>query len=120
MDEPFAALDAQTREIMQDELLRIWQATGNTVIFITHQIDEAIFLADRLLVLGARPGRVREIIPIDLPRPRTLDMKRHPDFTRIADHVWASIEQEVRDSIRGEQRSVGGAHQRAVASLDEK
>ena len=82
--------------------------------------DEAIFLADRLLVLGARPGRVREIIPIDLPRPRTLDMKRHSDFTGIGDHVWASIEQEVRESIRGEQRSASSAHHRPAAVLDEK
>ncbi|MEA2640691.1 MAG: NitT/TauT family transport system ATP-binding protein [Chloroflexota bacterium] len=119
MDEPFAALDAQTREIMQDELLRIWQETGNTVIFITHQIDEAIFLADRIMVLGARPGRIREVIPVDLPRPRSLEMKRHPEFTRLADHVWSSIEQEVRESIRGEQEVVASAHQRALAHLDE-
>ena len=65
MDEPFAALDAQTREIMQDELLRIWRQTGNTVVCITHQIDEAIFLADRVMVLAARPGRIREILPVE-------------------------------------------------------
>lgn len=99
MDEPFAALDAQTREIMQDELLRIWRETGNTVIFITHQIEEALFLADRVMVLAARPGRVREILPVDLERPRPLGIKRSPEFSRLADHVWHSIEREVRASI---------------------
>lgn len=103
MDEPFAALDAQTREIMQDELLRIWRETGNTVIFITHQIDEAIFLADRLLILAARPGRVQELIDVDIPRPRGLDVKRTPRFIELADHVWRSIERQVRASIREEQ-----------------
>jgi NitT/TauT family transport system ATP-binding protein len=103
MDEPFAALDAQTREIMQDELLRIWRETGNTVIFITHQIDEAIFLADRVMVLAARPGRIREICPVEIERPRTLDVKRAPEFTQLADHVWHSIEREVRASISLEQ-----------------
>ncbi|MEK7215890.1 MAG: ABC transporter ATP-binding protein [Chloroflexota bacterium] len=103
MDEPFAALDAQTREIMQDELLRIWQATRNTVVFITHQIDEAIFLADRLIVMSARPGRIREVIPVELERPRSLEMKRDPRFVKLADHVWHSIEREVRAAIREEQ-----------------
>jgi NitT/TauT family transport system ATP-binding protein len=105
MDEPFAALDAQTREIMQDELLRIWRETGNTVIFITHQIDEAIFLADRLMILAARPGRVREMLAIGIERPRTLDVKRSPQFTQLADHVWHGIEREVRQSISLEQRA---------------
>jgi NitT/TauT family transport system ATP-binding protein len=105
MDEPFAALDAQTREIMQDELLRIWRETGNTVIFITHQIDEAIFLADRVMVLAARPGRIREILPIPIERPRALAVKRSPEFTQLADHVWHSIEREVRQSISLEQRA---------------
>ncbi|HWG05529.1 MAG TPA: ABC transporter ATP-binding protein [Beijerinckiaceae bacterium] len=103
MDEPFAALDAQTREIMQDELLRIWRETGNTVVFITHQIDEAIFLADRLLILAARPGRVQELLTIDIPRPRALEVKRTARFTEFADHVWSSIERQVRASIRQEQ-----------------
>ena len=108
MDEPFASLDAQTREIMQDELLRIWRTTGNTVIFITHQIDEALFLADRLMIMSARPGRVQEIIGVDVARPRSLDVKRDPRFIQLVDHVWHGIEQEVRLSIRLEQRSDGG------------
>ena len=108
MDEPFAALDAQTREIMQDELLRIWRETGNTVVFITHQIDEAIFLADRLLILAARPGRVQELLTIDMPRPRGLEVKRTARFTELADHVWSSIERQVRASIRQEQFAGAG------------
>jgi NitT/TauT family transport system ATP-binding protein len=103
MDEPFAALDAQTRDIMQEELLRIWQTTGTTVTFITHQIDEAIFLADRVLILAARPGRVQETMDVDIPRPRSLEMKRSPRFTELADHVWHGIERQVRASIREEQ-----------------
>ena len=108
MDEPFAALDAQTREIMQTELLRIWNATHNTVIFITHQIDEAVFLADRLLIMSARPGRVQEMIPIEIERPRSLEMKRDPRFTKIADHVWHGIERQVRAAIKEEQETIVG------------
>jgi NitT/TauT family transport system ATP-binding protein len=103
MDEPFAALDAQTREIMQDELLRIWRGTGNTVIFITHQIDEALFLADRLVILAARPGRVQEVLEVDIPRPRSLEVKRSARFVELVDHVWHGIERQVRASIREEQ-----------------
>jgi NitT/TauT family transport system ATP-binding protein len=109
MDEPFAALDAQTREIMQDELLRIWRETGNTVIFITHQIDEAIFLADRVLILAARPGRVQELLNVDIPRPRPLAVKRTARFAELADHVWYGIERQVRASIKEEQFAGGGA-----------
>jgi NitT/TauT family transport system ATP-binding protein len=116
MDEPFAALDAQTREIMQDELLRIWRETGNTVIFITHQIDEAIFLADRLLILAARPGHVQELLEVDIPRPRSLTVKRTTRFTELADHVWHGIERQVRASIKEEQFAGGGAA-RVVADI---
>jgi NitT/TauT family transport system ATP-binding protein len=80
MDEPFAALDALTRETMQHELLRIAAAAGTTVIFITHQIDEAVFLGDRVAVFATRPGRLQEIIPIELPRPRPPGVKQSPDF----------------------------------------
>jgi NitT/TauT family transport system ATP-binding protein len=99
LDEPFAALDAQTREIMQTELLSIWQETRKTVILITHQIDEAVFLADRVVVLSARPGTVREEVRIDLPRPRTLDLKRRPEFVALVDKIWKMIEAEVRASL---------------------
>ena len=91
MDEPFAALDAQTRELMQEELLQIWRKSGKTVLFITHQIDEAIFLSDRVIVFSGRPGRVRESIPIDLARPRALRLKRDPRFHALEDRIWTLI-----------------------------
>lgn len=99
MDEPFAALDAQTREIMQQELLRIWNADRKTVILVTHQIDEAIFLSDRVFVFTVRPGRVKEVIPIPFQRPRQLDIKRTPEFVAYVDRVWKLIEEEVRASV---------------------
>jgi NitT/TauT family transport system ATP-binding protein len=99
MDEPFSALDAQTREIMQAELLRIWELGRKTVLFITHQIDEAIFLADRVVVLGRRPGRVKEVIDVPFGRPRHLKMKRDQSFVALVDHIWSLIESDVRDSV---------------------
>jgi NitT/TauT family transport system ATP-binding protein len=99
MDEPFSALDAQTREIMQTELMRIWNEGRKTVLFVTHQIDEAVFLSDRVLVFARRPGRIREAVAIDLPRPRTLPIKRTPDFVRYVDHIWRLIEDDVRQLV---------------------
>jgi len=99
MDEPFAALDAQTREIMQAELLRIWNEQRKAVVFITHQIDEAVFLADRVIVFSARPGTVRDIIEIDLPRPRDMTIKRSDKFIQYVDRIWKLIEEEVRQSV---------------------
>ena len=95
MDEPFAALDAQTREVMQLELVRIWSQERKTVVFVTHQIDEAVFLSDRVIVFAARPGRLREIVPIDLPRPRAFSIKRSREFVAYVDHIWSLLEQEV-------------------------
>ena len=100
MDEPFSGLDAQTREIMQTELLRIWSEGRKTVLFITHQIDEAVYLADRVVVFGRRPGRVQDIVRIDLPRPRDLSIKRDPRFVPLVDRIWKRIENEVRESVR--------------------
>jgi NitT/TauT family transport system ATP-binding protein len=100
MDEPFAALDAQTREVMQSELLKIWSQHKKTVLFVTHQIDEAAYLSDRVVVLRARPGRVKEIVTIDLPRPRALSIKRTPEFTQYVDRIWQLIEDEVVESVR--------------------
>ena len=99
MDEPFSALDAQTREIMQTELLRIWNQGRKTVLFVTHQIDEAAFLADRVLVFGRRPGRIVETIEVRLPRPRALSLKRTPDFVGYVDRIWRLIEDDVRTSV---------------------
>ncbi|HEV7663220.1 MAG TPA: ABC transporter ATP-binding protein [Chloroflexota bacterium] len=96
MDEPFAALDAQTREIMQAELLRIWRANRKTVLFVTHQIDEAVYLADRVVVMTSGPGRVKAVLPVDIPRPRNLSVKRTPRFLELVDEIWRLIEEEVR------------------------
>jgi NitT/TauT family transport system ATP-binding protein len=95
LDEPFAALDAQTREFMQLELLRVWSETRKTAIFITHDIKEAVYLADRVVAFSARPGRVRQIYEIDLPRPRPLSIKREPHFLAYEDAIWGCIEDEV-------------------------
>lgn len=103
MDEPFASLDAQTREVMQVELIRIWDAERKTVVFVTHQIDEAVFLSDRVIVFAARPGRVKEIVSIDLPRPRPLSIKRTPEFAAYVDRIWSLLEEEVFKSA-GAQR----------------
>jgi NitT/TauT family transport system ATP-binding protein len=99
MDEPFSSLDAQTREIMQTELLRIWEQGRKTVLFVTHQIDEAVFLSDRVLVFARRPGRLQESVQIDLPRPRALAIKRTPAFVEYVDHIWRLIEDDVRASV---------------------
>jgi NitT/TauT family transport system ATP-binding protein len=102
MDEPFAALDAQTREIMQRELLKIWASERKTVLFITHQIDEAIYLADRVLVFSHRPGRIAADIRIPFPRPRALSIKRSPEFLKYVDEVWKLIEEEVVSAMSRE------------------
>ena len=95
MDEPFAALDAQTRDILQSELLRIWEQIKTTVVFVTHSIDEAIYLADRVVVMTARPASVKEIVEIDLPRPRDLDIRNSEAFNAYRGRVWESLRDEV-------------------------
>ena len=94
MDEPFAALDSQTREFMQSELLKIWTKAKKTVLFITHQINEAVYLADRVAVMSPRPGRLKAMFDIPFPRPRTLALKRDPKFLEIEDKIWQLIEEE--------------------------
>ncbi|WP_411036905.1 ABC transporter ATP-binding protein [Shinella sp. BYT-45] len=96
MDEPFAALDAQTRLVLQEELLRIWgenlpRGERRTVVFITHGIDEAVFLADRVVVLDNHPGTIRTILDIDLPRPRTQQVRKLPRFQQLADDIWSLV-----------------------------
>jgi NitT/TauT family transport system ATP-binding protein len=93
MDEPFAALDAQTREYMQAELLKIWADARKTVMFITHQINEAIYLADRVVVMSPRPGRVKGQFTIPFERPRTLALKRDARFLEIEDEIWKLVEE---------------------------
>ncbi|UUZ60287.1 ABC transporter ATP-binding protein [Nocardioides sp. B-3] len=95
MDEPFGALDAQTRELMQEELNRIWSATGTTVVFITHDINEAIFLGDRVVVMGARPGRIVHEEPVDLPRPRTAEAKKDLRMLEQHNRLWDVLRQEM-------------------------
>jgi NitT/TauT family transport system ATP-binding protein len=95
MDEPFAAVDALTRELMQDELAQIMQKTGQTIIFITHSVDEAITLGDRIVVVTSRPGRVKEIIPVTIPRPRSGRQIRHmPEYADIRDRIWELLGSE--------------------------
>jgi NitT/TauT family transport system ATP-binding protein len=98
MDEPFGALDHQTRELMQELLLSIWEGERKTVLFVTHDIDEAIFMGNRVVVMSARPGRIKAVFDIDIPRPRTLHMKREPMFLKYLDEIWTLIEEEVRKS----------------------
>jgi NitT/TauT family transport system ATP-binding protein len=96
MDEPFGALDSQTRIVLQEELLRIWNTHPKVVIFVTHDIDEAVRLSDRVLVMTGRPGRVREEIPVPLPRPRNLSREASAAISDIKWHIWALLEDEVR------------------------
>jgi ABC-type nitrate/sulfonate/bicarbonate transport system ATPase subunit len=100
MDEPFASLDAQTREIMQSELLRIWRSNRKTVLFVTHQIDEAVYLADRVVVMTSRPGQVKAVLEVDIPRPRDLSVKRTPVFLELVDEIWKMIEEEVKAALQ--------------------
>jgi NitT/TauT family transport system ATP-binding protein len=106
MDEPFAALDAQTRLILQEELLRIWgedTATHNrkTVIFVTHAIDEAVYLADRIVVMSSHPGRINVVKPVDLPRPRTPRIRATPRFQELSDEIWQLIRREAYEATIG-------------------
>jgi NitT/TauT family transport system ATP-binding protein len=95
MDEPFGALDALTREVLQDQLLQLWERDRKTVLFVTHSIDEAVLLADCVVIMGTRPGRVKQIVPIDLPRPRRpSEIRASPEFGRLRTLIWSSIREE--------------------------
>jgi NitT/TauT family transport system ATP-binding protein len=96
MDEPFGALDAQTRESMQEEVTRIWERTRKTIVFVTHDIEEAVYLGDRVIVLSARPGRIRDEVKIDLPRPRGLEIKKSIQCHEYRNHIWDLIRSESR------------------------
>lgn len=101
MDEPFGALDEQTRLLLQEELLRIWEQTGKTVVFITHSIDESLTLADRIVIMSAHPGRVKDVIEVPFARPRELTAVRSdPEFASLFSHVWGSLRDEVVRSRR--------------------
>lgn len=99
MDEPFAAVDAQTRETLQDELLRIWEETHKTIVFITHSIEEAVFLGDRVAVMNANPGSIKEIIKVNLPRPRRIgDVRTSPNFNWINHKVWELLQNDEEET----------------------
>jgi NitT/TauT family transport system ATP-binding protein len=91
MDEPFASLDEQTRMLLGDELLRIWSQTRKTVLFVTHSLNEAVYLADRVIVLSARPGRIVDDVAVDLPRPRAFALTSSPRFGALKDRIWQHI-----------------------------
>ena len=96
MDEPFGSLDAQTREMMQEELLRVLEREKKTMIFVTHSIDEAILLGDRIVMMSRRPGRVREILPVDVPRPRKItSVRAHPRYIELRNSIWEMLKQDL-------------------------
>lgn len=109
MDEPFAALDAQTREILQTELLRIWEAHKKTIVFITHSLDEAIYLSDRIAVMTHRPGRIKSILDVPLARPRPAEIRHSPQFVQLREQAW--------DVLRDEVAFATGHHQRPLAPV---
>ena len=94
MDEPFGALDAQTRTQLQTELLETWEKKRKTCFFITHDVEEAIILAQRVIIMSARPGRIKDIVDIDIPYPRTQETKMTPHFMELKNHIWSQVYQE--------------------------
>ena len=101
MDEPFSALDAQTRQLMQEELLALWERTRKTIIYVTHNIQEAVYMADRVIVLSRRPGRVLAEVPIALKRPRVDAMMGDPAFVASVERIWGLIKNQAKDALRG-------------------
>jgi len=100
MDEPFSALDAQTRQLMQDELLAIWERTRKTIVYVTHNIQEAVYMADRVVVLSRRPGRVLAEIKVELPRPRAEVMLGEPVFVHAVERIWSLIRDQAAAALR--------------------
>lgn len=94
MDEPFSSLDAQTRSLMQELLLQVWERHHQTVMFITHDIEEALLLADRVYVMTARPGRIKKSLPVPIPRPRAIEVTTSPEFNALRREVLALIREE--------------------------
>jgi NitT/TauT family transport system ATP-binding protein len=108
MDEPFGALDEQTKILVYGDLLKLWEGTKKTVVFITHSLDEAIILGDRIAVMGRRPGRIKETVDVDLPRPRNvLDLQNDPDFLDVRRRIWGALREEVL-SLKDDMNVTGG------------
>ena len=98
MDEPFAAVDAQTREILQFELLRIWESRPTSMIFVTHSIEEAVLMGDRVFVLKGRPSSIQKIVEVDLPHPRTRETLQQARFAELRELVWSTLMKEAREA----------------------
>jgi len=113
MDEPLASLDAQTRTIMQEELLRIWATLGKTVVYVTHSLEEALLLGDRIVLLTARPGRVSQVFPVELGRPRGLEVRGSPAYGVLLEKIWSELREEV---LRAMDEDRGGAGPRAAST----
>jgi NitT/TauT family transport system ATP-binding protein len=103
MDEPFANLDAQTRLIMREELLRIWERDKKTVILVTHNLEEAVMLCDRIAVMSSRPALIKEVVTVDLPRPRTMKAMREPDFGKCMERIWSLLRDDVNAALQRNQ-----------------
>jgi NitT/TauT family transport system ATP-binding protein len=100
MDEPFANLDAQTRLLLREELLRVWERNKKTVVLVTHNLEEAVMLCDRIAVLSAAPAVVKSVVTVDVPRPRNFRSMRDPDFGRCMEKLWDLLRYEVEKSMR--------------------
>jgi len=104
MDEPFSALDAQNKLLLQEELLRIWEEHKKTVVFITHSVDEAVFLGDRIMVMTAQPGQVKTFVPVPLARPRNIsELQKAPEYGELIAHIWTTLREEVQRARRREE-----------------
>ena len=104
MDEPFSALDAQNKLLLQEELLRIWEEHKKTVVFITHSVDEAVFLGDRIMVMTAQPGKVKAFVPVPLARPRNImELQKLPQYGELIAHIWSSLRDEVHRARQQEE-----------------
>ncbi|HVS64097.1 MAG TPA: ABC transporter ATP-binding protein [Thermoanaerobaculia bacterium] len=108
MDEPFAALDAQTRIVLQEELLETWRASPKSILYVTHDIEEAVLMGDRVLVMSGRPGRIRDVVAVPLARPRELASRGDPVVADLVSRIWRQIEDEVRGSLSAPARSPAG------------
>jgi NitT/TauT family transport system ATP-binding protein len=99
MDEPFGSLDAQTRTVLQEELLRVWESERKTVLYVTHSIDEAVYMSDRIVLLTARPGRTKAEYTVELPRPRSMEMRGWNTYTKMSLDIWACLREEVEAAM---------------------